>query len=248
MCTIALAGLALTAASTAATMYQQQAVQSANNDAHEAADRQRAEARREELTRQDELRGRRAEVANANLAATGAAGTAGTQAEAEAARLANAATVPTTAGGDVPQIYSTPGAITGDVVTAGVAKGLGEARDRLAARARLDAYGDVDNEQKRMRALSSSAFDALSSMSKGSMGVYGSESTLKPAQETADTSLGQAGVLAGNYLTANPSQISNWITGTKSPTDQLAEAINARLLTGTTSTAATPAPSSSRYG
>jgi len=239
MCSVGLAGLAVAAAGTAATMYQQQQVASQNNDALEAANAQRSQARTEELTRQDDIRRQRGEISDANLAATGAAGNAQTQADAEAARLAAANTVPTSVGGDVPQIYTTPGAITGGIVTADVAKGLGEARNRLAARARLDAYGDVGNEEKRMRGLSASAFDALSSMSKGSMGVYGSESSLKPNLETADTSIGQGAVLAGNYLTSNPVGVKNLFSGETSNTVKLAEQLNARLLSGTG--AATPA-------
>jgi hypothetical protein len=221
-------------------MYQQQQVASQNNDALDAANKQRAQARQEELTRQDDIRRQRGEISDANLAATGAAGNAQTQADAEAARLASANTVPTSVGTDVPQIYTTPGALTGGIVTADVAKGLGEARDRLAARSRLAAYGDVGQEEKRMRSLSASAFDALSSMSKGSMGVYGSESSLKPNLETADTSAAQAGVLAGNYLMAKPQDVKNFITGETSNTTKLAEALNARLLSGT-QPAGTPA-------
>jgi hypothetical protein len=240
MCSVGLAGLAVAAAGTAATMYQQQQVASQNNDAIEAANQQRTQERTAELARQDEIRQKRGEVAAVNLDAVSAAGNAKTQADAEAARLAQAGTVPTTVGeSDVPQIYTNPGAITGGIVTGDVAKGLGEARERLAANARLDAYGDVGQEEKRMRSLSASAFDALSSMSKGSLGVYGSETAQKPVLDTADTSLGQGGILVGNYLSANPNSVKNLITGDTSNTQKLAEQLNSRLLSG--SGAAQPA-------
>jgi hypothetical protein len=224
MCSIAAAGLAISAASTAATIYQQQQVAKANDSAQSAAAQTSAAARRAELTRQDELRAERQAVADQNLAETGAAGTADRLADATTSREATAAEAPTTA----PQIFTTGSPVVGNAITAQVAKGLNEARGRLAARARLSAYDDVAADEARMRTLAGSAFEALKSMSSGSMGAYQGEAQ-QPVTPAQASPLPQIGIIAGNAIAANPNTIRSWATGTTRPTDQLAAHLTDRM-------------------
>jgi hypothetical protein len=232
MCSIAAAGLALSAASTAATIYQNQQVARANNDQQEAAAQRASTARQAELARQDGLRQERAAVADQNLAATGAEGTAERLADATADRTSATGEVPLVVGeGDIAPVQTTGNSVVGNAITAEVAKHLGQARQRLAARARLSAYDDVAADEARMRTLSGSAFEALKSMSAGSTGVYGSESSIPAGQVTpgAGSELAQAGILAGNAVAANPATVGSWLNGTTRPADQLAGALTDRV-------------------
>ena len=81
-----------------------------------------------------------------------------------------------------------------------------------------------------MRKMSGSALEALQSMGQGSLGVYGQEANLRPGTVTADTGLGQAGIVAGNWVASNPSRIQSWATGESRPVEQVAEALQARAL------------------
>jgi hypothetical protein len=244
MCSPAAAGLAISAAGTAYQIMQQQQAVSAANKANDEAAARSSSARRAELARQDTLRAERQGIAEQNLRETGAAGTQENLSEAEAARMATVDQTPTTVGaGGVPQIYSTPNStVAGDAITAQVAKDLGEARTRLAAKARLASYDDVAAAEARMRTLSKSAFEALNSMAQGSLGVAGSEGAVPANTPNPANPYGQTAILAGNLIASNPSQINAWATGTQRPTDQLADALTSRLATVTAprTTAAAP--------
>lgn len=240
MCDVATAGLALTAASTAYTMQQQRQAASAAASAQNDAAANASRARQQEQLRQDELRRRRQEVADADLEKTGATGTADRLAEATAAREDAVNEVPLTVGEGVPQVFTSESPVVGGAITSQVAKALTDARGRLAARARLSAYDDVAADEARMRTLSKSAFEALQSMSQGSLGAYGSEAAIRPGTVTPGDNIGPAGVLIGSAIASNPNTVKSWFTGETRPTDQLASRLTDRL--GTVLAARTPAP------
>lgn len=206
MCDLATAALVVSAGGAMLSQQQQAAAAGANRKAVDTANSQRIAAQAAERGRQEELATRRRAVAaGTEAAATPQAMTSAEDAAAGARYDAATAAMPTLPTLDE-RFSSTPSSTTAVVADNGMqlSKALSEARKRLRGQSFLGGAGEAMTGFGRQLGADNSQIASVDSMARGSLGAYGVESSVRPTQAAADTTLGDAlaaaGALGAGYI------------------------------------------------